>query len=61
LAGLKELYLLRRIDDPNEVVILFAADDLDKAQELTSSAEVRAIIQNSGVIGEPDFCFLEPV
>jgi hypothetical protein len=61
LAGLTELHLLRGIDDPNEVVIFFRADDLNKAKGLTSSAEVRAIIQNSGVIGEPDFCFLERV
>jgi hypothetical protein len=61
LAGLTELHLLQNIDDPNEVVILFAADDLNKAKALTSSAEVRAIIQNSGVVGEPDFCFLNRV
>ena len=61
LAGLTELHLLQGIDDPNEVVILFAADDFDKAKALTSSAEVRVIIQNSGVMGEPEFCFLKRV
>jgi len=61
MAGLTELHLLQNIDDPNEVVILFAADDFDRAKALTSSAEVRAIIQNSGVVGEPDFCFLKQV
>ena len=61
LAGLTELHLLQGIDDPNEVVILFAANDANKAKALTSSAEVRAIIQNSGVIGEPDVCFLNRV
>jgi len=59
LAGLTELLLLRGVDDPNEVVILFAVNDLNKAKALTSSVEVRTIIQNSGVIGEPDFCFLD--
>lgn len=61
LAGLTELHLLQGIDDPSEVVILFAADDFDRAKALTSSAEVRAIIQNWGVIGEPDFCVLDRV
>ena len=61
LAGLTELHLLRSIEDPNEVVILFAADDFNKAKALTSSAEIRAIIQNSGVMGEPNFCFLNRV
>jgi hypothetical protein len=58
LAGLTELYLLRCIDDPNELVILYTAEDLDKAKGLTTSDEVRAIIQRSGVIGAAEFCFL---
>ena len=58
LAGLTELHLLRGIDDPNEVVILYTAENLAKAKGLTTSDEVRAIIQRSGVIGAPDFCIL---
>jgi len=61
LAGLTELHLLRGIGDPNEVVILFAANDLNTAKILTSSPEIRSIIQNSGVIGKPDFVFLNRV
>ena len=30
-AGLKEEHLLRSADDPNEVILLFSAEDLDKA------------------------------
>jgi hypothetical protein len=30
-AGLTEKYLLRNADDPNEVVALFEATDLDRA------------------------------
>jgi hypothetical protein len=33
-AGLKELHLLRNADDPNEVILLFEADDLQKARDL---------------------------
>src|SRR5207249_10414193 len=32
-AGLKEERLLRSIDNPNEVVLLFSAQDLDKAKQ----------------------------
>jgi hypothetical protein len=32
-AGLKEERLLRNIDDPGEVVLLFSAQDLNKAKE----------------------------
>jgi hypothetical protein len=35
-AGLKELHLLRNADDPNEVILLFEADDLQKAREFAA-------------------------
>jgi hypothetical protein len=57
-AGLTELHLLQGIDDPNEVVILFTATDLDKVKALTSSEDMRTVMQNAGVIGKPDFLFL---
>ena len=31
-SGLKEEHLLRNGDDPNEVILLFSAQDLDKAK-----------------------------
>lgn len=58
-AGATELYLLRNIDDPNEIFLLFQADDLGKAREFIASADLRSKMQQSGVVDEPDIYFLE--
>ena len=51
-AGLKEKYLLRSIDDPNEVILLHEAEDIQKVKEVTSSPDLRERMQQSGVLGE---------
>jgi hypothetical protein len=38
-AGLKEKYLLRSIDDPNEVILLHEAEDIQKVKEFASSSD----------------------
>ena len=57
-AGLKEEHLLRNIDDPGEVIILFEAEDLQKAKEFGASSDLRATMQKAGVIDKPDIYFL---
>ena len=57
-AGLKEERLLRNIDDPNEVVLLFSAQDLDKAKQFAASDELRQRMQQAGVTDKPDLWFL---
>jgi hypothetical protein len=57
-AGLREEHLMRGITDPNEVVLLFAGDDLKKAETFTSSPDLRETMQKAGVIGNPDIAFL---
>lgn len=57
-AGLTELHLLRGIDDPNEIVLLFSAADIDKAKAFSTSDDLRSAMQNAGVVGKPDLCFL---
>jgi hypothetical protein len=57
-AGLTEKYLLRSADDPNEVVALFEAQDLNRAKEFAASAELREKMQEVGVIDKPDVYFL---
>lgn len=57
-AGLTELHLLRSSDDPNEVVMLFAAADADKARALATSDDLREAMQKAGVTDKPDVCFL---
>jgi hypothetical protein len=57
-AGLKELHVLRNADDPNEVILLFEADDLQKAREFAASADLRETMQKAGVLDKPDIYFL---
>ncbi len=57
-AGLTEKYLLRGADDPNEVVLLFEAQDLNRAKAFAESADLRETMQKVGVLDTPDIYFL---
>jgi hypothetical protein len=58
-AGLKEAHLFRNIDNPEEVVLLFSADDLHKAKAFMTSADLREVMQKAGVKDKPDGWFLQ--
>ena len=58
-AGLTVRHVLRGADDPQEVVILFEAEDLGRARALAGSEELRKIMQEAGVLGPPAMHFLE--
>jgi hypothetical protein len=57
-AGLTQEHLLRNLDDPNEVILLFQAEDVQKAREFGNSSDLREAMQKAGVVGKPDICFL---
>ena len=57
-AGLKEEHLLRSTDDPNEVILLFQAEDVQKAKEFAASSDLHVRMQEAGVIDKPDIYFL---
>jgi hypothetical protein len=57
-AGLREKNLLRSVDNPNEVVLLFEAEDLKRAQAFAESSDLRDAMQKAGVVGKPDILFL---
>lgn len=57
-AGLTERYLLHSDQDPNEVVALFEANDLDSARAFAESDDLRETMQRVGVIDKPDIYFL---
>ena len=57
-GGLKEEHLFRNADDPNEVFLLFSAEDLDKAKAFTASDDLRQAMEKSGVSDKPDVYFL---
>jgi hypothetical protein len=58
-AGLAEKYLLRSTSAPNEIVILFEAEDLGRARAFAESADLREVMERVGVIDKPDIYYLE--
>jgi len=58
-AGLEEEHLLRNAEDPNEVILLFSAEDLDKAKAFAASDDLRQAMQKAGVSDKPDVYFLK--
>ena len=57
-AGLRDLHLWQNTDDPTEVVILFEAADVDRAKEFAASPDLKAKMEEAGVVGAPDIVFL---
>jgi hypothetical protein len=58
-AGVKEVRLLRGADDPNDVMLLFEASDLAKAQAFATSDDLRDVMTRAGVIGTPELTYLK--
>jgi hypothetical protein len=58
-AGLKEEHLFRNADDPNEVILLFSAEEIDKAKAFAASDDLRQAMQRAGVSDKPDVYFLK--
>ena len=57
-AGLKEKHLLRNIDVPNEVILLFEVEDVEKAREFSNSPDLREATQKAEVVDKPGIYFL---
>ena len=59
--GSKGGRLFRNADDPNEVTIVLAWDNLENARQFAQSEELREAMQRHGVVDQPDIYFLEEV
>jgi hypothetical protein len=57
--GLGDDQVFQSTDDPNQIVIVFKAADLNRAKAFMADSSVREVISKSGVIGMPDVHFLE--
>lgn len=57
-AGLTDKYVLRGASDPNEVIVLFEARDLDGAKAFAESTDLKETMQKAGVVDKPDIYFL---
>lgn len=57
-AGLTDKQLLRGASDPNEVVLLMEAKEVNRARAFSESADLRETMQKAGVVDKPDIYFL---
>jgi quinol monooxygenase YgiN len=60
-SGGQGAQLFRNATDPNELVILFEWDDLERARQFAQSEDLRQAMQQAGVADQPDIYFLEEV
>ena len=54
-----EVYVMRNVDDPNEITSILGWNDLEKAKTFTQSASLKEAMQKAGVTGPPEVRFLE--
>jgi hypothetical protein len=53
-ATITDIAVLQSIDDPDDVLLIAAADDMAKAQRFLASPELAAHIEkNTGIVGTP--------
>ena len=60
-AGCQSAQVFRDGNNPFEILILFEWDELENARKFTSSAELKAAMEESGMKGAPEFNFLHEV
>ena len=58
-AALRQKALLRSVRNPKDVMILFQAGSLAKAKKFTSSANLRKVMKEAGVVGKPEITYLK--
>jgi quinol monooxygenase YgiN len=54
-----EAYVMRNVDDPNDITVILGWSDLQKARAFTQSASLKEAMQKAGVTGPPEVRFLE--
>ena len=58
-AGLKEIFVGTREDDPQEVYLIFEVQDVARAQKMLENPELHKIMDESGVIRRPSVTVLK--
>ena len=57
--GIKVRQVFRNIADPNEVIMLFESDDMDKAARYLALQELREAMKQGGVMSQPELVLME--
>ena len=53
-AGLQDLAVEREIDNPNNILVVFKASDINKAKAFAADPRLKAKMDSSGVVSKPD-------
>jgi hypothetical protein len=53
-----EAYVMRNVEDPNEITVILGWSDLEKARTFTQSASLKEAMHNAGVAGQPEIRIL---
>lgn len=56
--GITALNVFQGPDDPNDVTIMFALDNVEKAKEFGLSEDLKMAMEKAGVAGKPDMWYL---
>jgi heme-degrading monooxygenase HmoA len=54
-----EAYVMRNVDNPNDLTVILGWSDLEKAKAFTQSASLKEAMHKAGVTGPPEVRFLE--
>jgi hypothetical protein len=54
-----EAYVMRNVDDPNDITVVLGWSDLEKARAFSQPASLKEAMQKAGVIGPPEVRFWE--
>ena len=57
--GLVDLQLFSNQKDPNDVIVLFRIEDMERTKAFISAPAAEEAKDESGVIGEPEVLFLD--
>jgi heme-degrading monooxygenase HmoA len=58
-GAIDETYVMRNVEDPNDVTVILGWSDLEKARAFSQSASLKEAMQKAGVTGPPEIRFLE--
>ncbi|NKQ36002.1 MAG: cyclase [Chloroflexi bacterium] len=56
-----EVYVMRNVDNPNDITVILGWSNLQKARLFIQSASLKEAMQKAGVTGPPEIRFLEVV
>ena len=60
-GGEQEYHIFYIKGEPNKLVLLFKWDNLDHARKYFESEELKRVMKQAGVTGQPELQLLEPI